>query len=765
MNLHLIDWSIMVGLVVILTVGALSTRRYTNTATAFLAANRCGGRYLLSVASGMASIGVITLVWFFEINYDVGFTSIWWGYIGAPMGIIMALSGWVIYRFRQTRAMTLAQFFEMRYSKNFRVFSGLLSFLAGIINFGIFPSVGARFFMAICGLPEAFVLADFEIFTFPVIMFVLLAISLFFTFLGGQIAIMVTDFIQGTFCNILFAVLIIYLLFHFKWSQISETLLLAEPGKSSVNPFDLGKEENFNIWFYVIGAITFFYGALGWQGTAGYNCSAKSAHETKMSGILGKWRIEVLMLIVLVLPVCVRTFLNHKDFALRSAPVHRKIEAMTARELEKLAAENAAQAKELQSQARHNHHDSKSLLDQANTFAGKSRDYQKLARITPAQLAELKQKAQQETNKENASKKLYELYQDKTDEIQSQARVPLTMGLFLPKGLLGLFCAALLAAFISTHDTYLHSWGSMFVQDVVLPFRKKSFTPRQHLWMLRGAIFGVAVFIFIFSMFFNHVQRISMYCAIAASIFVGGAGTVIIGGLYWKRGTTPAAWTAMISGLVLSVLGIFITQAGSGYLQTASERPFWAVIDKFLDSIGLADVFWKFMDLIFSLNAQVLTFWIIVICVMLYVVVSLLTGRNTKFNMDRMLHRGKYALAGETSVSFKDAETIAQKLGFTKEFTRSDTIITIITLGWPLVLFVVFCVMNLYYAKFGISDQAWLKYWRVWMWIIFGGSVAVTIWFTIGGFKDVRYMYRTLRNAEENQLEDGRVEDHHNVGE
>ena len=49
--------------------------------------------------------------------------------------------------------MTLAQFFEMRYSRSFRVFAGLVAFLSGIINYGIFPGVAARFFIALCGFP------------------------------------------------------------------------------------------------------------------------------------------------------------------------------------------------------------------------------------------------------------------------------------------------------------------------------------------------------------------------------------------------------------------------------------------------------------------------------------------------------------------------------------------------------------------------------------------------------------------------------------
>ena len=141
--MHALDWWIVGALLVVLSAAALSTRRYTKSVGAFLVANRCGGRYIISMANAMAGLGVITLVGLFEQNYQVGYTAIWWNTLTEPVLVVMALSGWVLYRFRQTRAMTLAQFFEMRYSRNFRVFTGLVAFMAGLVNFGIFPAVGA----------------------------------------------------------------------------------------------------------------------------------------------------------------------------------------------------------------------------------------------------------------------------------------------------------------------------------------------------------------------------------------------------------------------------------------------------------------------------------------------------------------------------------------------------------------------------------------------------------------------------------------------
>ena len=142
-----------------------------------------------------------------------------------------------------------------------------------------------------------------------------------------------------------------------------------------------------------------------------------------------------------------------------------------------------------------------------------------------------------------------------TDTLKSQMRAPIVLSEVLPAGLLGAFAALMLAAFISTHDTYLHSWGSIFIQDVLMPFREKPFSKDEHIRALRYSIFGVAIFIFIFSLVFDQNQEIALYFAVTFAIFAGGVGAVIIGGLYWDRGTTEGAWAAMIIGATIAVAG------------------------------------------------------------------------------------------------------------------------------------------------------------------------------------------------------------------
>jgi hypothetical protein len=235
--------------------------------------------------------------------------------------LLVTVSGWVIYRFRQTRCLTLAEFFERRYSRRFRVFAGLIVFLAGLLNFGIFPSVGARFFIHFCGLPTEVGILGMAIPTFPLTMLVLLGVSLFFVFAGGQVAVIVTDFIQGLFVAVVFLALTLYLLAAIGWDPLFEALEAAPKDASLINPFDTKNIPDFNFWFFLISVAIVLYGPLGWQGTQAYNVSAKSAHEAKMGGVLGMWRGFPQGLFILLVPMLVYTVMHHASFTAEAARI------------------------------------------------------------------------------------------------------------------------------------------------------------------------------------------------------------------------------------------------------------------------------------------------------------------------------------------------------------------------------------------------------------------------------------------------------------
>src|SRR5205085_9617778 len=119
---------------------------------------------------GECAAGVANTVSKFEIIMISGFTVTFWNALSAPVLLLVALSGFVVYRYRETRALTLAQFFEMRYSRRFRLFMGMLAFGAGILNYGIFPAVSSRFFVYFLGLPQEVALFGMHLPTFALIM-------------------------------------------------------------------------------------------------------------------------------------------------------------------------------------------------------------------------------------------------------------------------------------------------------------------------------------------------------------------------------------------------------------------------------------------------------------------------------------------------------------------------------------------------------------------------------------------------------------------
>ena len=638
MNLTWLDWGIVVVVFAFMVSGVIISKRLMRSVADFLAAGRTAGRYLVSVAEGVAALGAITIIAEFEMNYEAGFALTWWGFTMAVFVLIITVSGWVIYRFRETRALTMAQFFEMRYSRKFRVFAGMVCFFAGIINFGIFPSVGARFFIYFAGLPESFPLSGIDISTYAVTMIVLLSISIYFVFAGGQVAVIITDFIQGLFVNIVFIVIIIFFFKVFSFSQISESLQSAPIDQSKINPFQTSKVPDFNIWYFLIGVMGAFYTKLSWQGTQAYNSSAKSAHEAKMGQVLTNWRGIPRVLFVLFIPICAYTVMNHPDFLAQAENVRAVMSGL------------------------------------------------------------------------------------ETEALQNQMRLPLVLTHFLPSGLMGAFAAVMLAAFISTHDTYLHSWGSIFVQDVLMPLRKKPFAKNQHIKILRYSIIGVAVFIFLFSLLFKMTQYINMFFAITAAIFVGGSGAVIIGGLYWKRGTTAAAYSAMIVGAIISIAGIVIL----------------AIDEKFL----INGQWFYFLSMVGSLS--------------IYFFASIL-GKKQQFNLDKLLHRGKYAIEGERQIIDAQPTKRLKMLGMGKEFTRGDKIILIVTYSWILGWVIIFIAGTIYSLTIGLSDDGWMKFWYVYLGINLIAIIITTIWFSIGGIKDMNAMFKKLKTMERDDKDDGFV--------
>jgi len=641
-----IDWSIIAFLIAVLIWAALKTNRYQRTVADFLVANRCAGRYLLGVSEGIAGLGAITVIAFFEAYYEAGFSLIWWGLMVNLAMVVIALTGWVVYRYRETRAMTLAQLLEKRYNKRFRIFSGFLIFISGTLNFGIFPAVGARFFQYFCGLPVINIHIGFLTFDIVLasIMIFLIGISLYFTFLGGQIAVMVTDFIQGTLFNFVFCAIIIFLLFKMPWDDLINILSQRPQGQSMLNPFMAAQTRNFNVWFYIIQIIGLFYSIRAWQGNQGYFGAAINAHEARMGNIFGLWRALTQQCMVFIVPVFAYVLLRHFSFSEMASAVNEQLTSIS------------------------------------------------------------------------------------NPSLQKQLTTTVILSSVLPVGLLGAFGAAMLSALISTDDTYMHSWGSIFVQDIIMPLRGKKFKHEKQMSYLKLSITGVAVFSFLFSLLFPQNDYVLMYFAMTGTIWLGGAGAVIIGGLYWKKGSVSGAYGALITGIIVAVIN-FVFQR-----------------------------IWNARGLEFPINSQWLWFIAMIASSAVYIVLSLIENKN--FDLDKLLNRGIYKIKDDQAIEYNASKNLPlwQKItGIDENFKFSDKAVYLTMSG-----FIAFCglfliagtIINLIWP---LPQSFWNVFWKFFIIITLTLSAVTSVWFFLGGLNDIKILFKRLKSVNRDYEDDGTV--------
>ncbi len=608
------------------------TRRYMRSVADFLSGGRMAGRYLLAVARGEQGAGPVVFVAMFELISHAGFITMWWHWLSIPVGIIVGISGWVIYRFRETRALTLAQFFEMRYSRRFRLFTGFLAFAAGMVNFGIIPAVGARFLTYFLGLPQTLMIFGHECPTYIPIMALLLSLTLILTLSGGLITLMITNCLEGMISQVLFLIIIGTLLTMFDWSQINSVLANQPKGQSLLNPFDSLGLKDFNIWYCLMGMWVGVYKTMAWQNQSAYNTASVTPHESRMGGIMSTWRGLGNGAVMTLLAVCGMTFLAHPDFAAQSTVAHQQI----------------------------------------------------------ADIAQHK--------------------------IRDQMSIPIAVEQMLPMGVKGALCVVLLMGIFGGDGTHLLSWGSIFIQDVVLPLRRKPFTQKEHIRLLRFSMVGVALVAFLFGSLFRQTDYILLWWMVTEAIYVGGAGAAIIGGLYWKKGTTAAAWAGLLTGS-LSITG--------------------GIVAKQIYDDG------------FHLNGAQIAFFGSLLACFVYIVVSLLTCREN-YNMDRLLHRGSYAVREEREFATHSKRKVslwARLIGIDENFTFGDKWLAGGIFGWSLLWFGVFVVGTVWNLITPWPMAVWSSFWYV---VAIGVPIAFSfitaIWFAWGGVIDMRHFFYRLKN-------------------
>ena len=139
-----------------------------------------------------------------------------------------------------------------------------------------------------------------------------------------------------------------------------------------------------------------------------------------------------------------------------------------------------------------------------------------------------------------------------------------------------------------------------------------------------------------------------------------------------------------------------------------------------------------------------------------YIIVSLI-GKKEPYNMDKLLNRGKYAISGEVEIINDIPDRGWKMLGIGKEFTKTDKLIYVVNYLWTGIWTLTFIIGTIYNLSHDVSNDAWMTFWKYYLVIQIGMALISIVWFTWGGYRDLRVMLKKLKYDERDHSDDGWV--------
>ncbi len=456
-------WIVAVYLLGSLIVGILANR-FIHSAKAYIVGGGASGTALNAATYIGTGLGLVTLMYASIEGFSNGFAYVTLALIGFVVGIILGSTGLVIERLRELNLMTIPEYFEKRFDRRVRVVGGIICAVAGILNMGLFPKMGAVFITYATGLAGESGDATSMV---NLITSLLIILVLVYTVLGGMVSVIITDYVQFVVLSIGMGFGLYFCFTHPDLGWNTMTQALAEHrGERMFNPVAAG---GYGWTWICFNFMVFLFAGFCWAPEASRALTARNPKVAK------------------------RTFLLAApgQFARLGIPALWAIAAFTL----------VAQSPEL------------------------------TAHFFPNGI--------------------------ENDAVNAAQAMPLALGKIVPAGFLGLLVAGLLAAFMSTHDSYLLCWSSVIARDIVTPLRREKMTDKQQIRVTRISIVCIGLFLLIWGIWYELPDSVWTYMAVTGTIYLSGAGVVLLGGIYWKRGSSAGALSALLAGLI-AIVGIFL---------------------------------------------------------------------------------------------------------------------------------------------------------------------------------------------------------------
>lgn len=462
-NFSFIDAVIVAVYLIGVVLAGVLVNRYVHNAADYIVGGRSAGAALNAASYMGTQLGLVTIMFASIEGFRRGFSYLMLGMISLAVMFFIGKTGFVVRRLRTMRLVTIPEFYEKRFNRKTRVLAGFMCVLAGILNMGLFPKMGATFITYATGLGQT----PDQVFMVNLVTSLLIVLVLVYTVMGGMVSVIVTDYIQFIVLSVGmgFGVYVCFAHPDLGWDNIVSTFAQYR-GDAAFNPVH---SESYG-WLYLIwmfvGGIT---ATSIWAPEASRALTAKDPGSAKKTYLLA----------------------SASQFFRTGAPAFWALGAFC-------------------------------LFQQHSELS---------AHFFP----------------NGAS----------ADIEHASHAMPLFIGKVVPPVLLGVLVAGLMAAFMSTHDSYLLCWASVISRDIISPLRKKGLSDKQQILVTRICIIIIGVFLLIWGIWYELPESVWTYMAVTANIYLCGSAVALIGGMYWSRASSTGAFAAIICG-VFSIAGIFL---------------------------------------------------------------------------------------------------------------------------------------------------------------------------------------------------------------
>jgi SSS family solute:Na+ symporter len=187
-------------------------KRYVENLEGYIVAGRRVKTSLGVATFAATEMGTITFMYFGELGYLTGFSCFVIGVLGYLSYYMVGRTGFIVSKLRAFNVLTIPHYYELRYGKGVRLAGGIILFLGGILNMGIFLKFDGIFLTEVMGLPEDALI---------LIMVLMLVVVVGYTILGGMFSVVITDFMQYVVLSMSMLAVSAILFFKLDWTQLA----------------------------------------------------------------------------------------------------------------------------------------------------------------------------------------------------------------------------------------------------------------------------------------------------------------------------------------------------------------------------------------------------------------------------------------------------------------------------------------------------------------------------------------------------------------